>query len=93
MNSERAQAYGRLMKTIRGLRGSKLHPEEEQVIRDAADALFFSEDLDRDAAAQEALSAFYELTDQLLESERVMPETAHRLTAQVEECGPLAAVG
>jgi hypothetical protein len=93
MTSERAQAYGRLMKTIRGLRDSKLHPDEEQIIREAADALFFCENLDGDSTAEQALSAFHELTDRLLESERVMPETVHRLTAQVEECGPLAAVG
>jgi hypothetical protein len=93
MTSERAQAYGRLMKTLESLGGSKLHADEVQTVRDAADALFFSEDLDGDPTAQQALSAFHELTDHLLETARVMPETAHRLTAQVEECGPLAAVG
>jgi hypothetical protein len=93
MTSERAQAYGRLMKNVDTLRGSKLHPDEVQIVREAADALFFCEDLDGDPTAQQALSAFHELTDRLLESERMVAETAHRLTDQVEECGPLAAVG
>lgn len=93
MTSERAQAYGRLMQTIRRLAGNKLHADEEQVVREAADALFFCDDLDADPAAQEALAAFHELTDRLLESERLTPEMVHRLTAEVEDCGPLAAVG
>lgn len=93
MTSERAQAYGRLMQTIRRLAGSKLHADEEQVVREAADALFFCDDLDGDPAAQEALAAFHELTDRLLESERLTPEMVHRLTAEVEDCGPLATVG
>jgi hypothetical protein len=93
MTSERAQAYGRLMKTIDDLRGSKLHRDEEQTVRETADALFFCEDLDADPTAQEALAAFHELTDRLLESERITPETAHRLTTEVEDCGPLVAAG
>ena len=92
MTSERAQAYGRLMKTLDSLGGGKLHPDEVEIAREAADALFFCEDLDGDATAEHALAAFHELTDRLLESERIMPETAHRLTAEVEECGPLATV-
>jgi hypothetical protein len=81
------------MKTLDNLGGSKLHADEVQLVRETADALFFYEDLDGDPTAQQALSAFHELTDRLLETERMVPETAHRLTAQVEECGPLAAVG
>ena len=93
MNSERAQAYGRLMKTLQNLRGAKLHPEEEETVREAADALFFCDDLAADAPAQQALSAFHELSDRLLESERMTPEMVRRVTAQVEDCGPLVAAG
>ncbi len=93
MTSQRAQAYGRVMKTLGDLRGAKLHGEEEETVREAADALFFRNDFEQDPTAQQALSAFHELTDRLLESERLTPETAHRLTAEVEDCGPLAAVG
>jgi hypothetical protein len=93
MTSERAQAYGQLMTTLRNLRGTKLHADEEQTVREAADALFFCDDLDGDGTAQQALAAYHELTDRLLASGRVTPEMAHRLTAQVEDCGPLVAVG
>ncbi len=93
MNSERAQAYGRLMKTLHSLRGAKLHAGEEETVREAADALFFCEDLETDVSAQKVLSTFHDLADHLLESERMTPELVHRLTAQVEDCGPLVAVG
>ncbi len=93
MTSQRSQAYGRVMKTIHDLGASKLHRDEEQVVREAADALFFCEDLAADPAATEALGAFHRLTDRLLESDRIVPETAGRLTADVEACGPLVPVG
>jgi hypothetical protein len=92
MNSERSQAYGRVMKTIEDLGGVKLHADEQQLVRDAADALLFCEDLEADGAAVDALDAFHRLTDTLLESDRITSETAGRLTADVEACGPLAAI-
>ena len=92
MNSERSQAYGRVMKTIEDLSGAKLHTDEQQVVRDAADALLFCEDLEADTSAAEALDAFHRLTDHLLESDRIAAETAGRMTADVEACGPLAAI-
>lgn len=93
MDSERAQAYGRVMKTIEDLGTAKLHADEQQIVRDAADALLFCEDLEADAAAADALDAFHRLTDRLLESDRATPETVGRLTADVEGCGPLAPIG
>lgn len=92
MTSKRAQAYGRVMKTIQDLGAGKLHPHEEQIVREAADAMLFCEDLAGDPAATEALGAFHRLTDHLLESERILPETAGKATADVEGCGPLAPV-
>ncbi len=78
------------MKTLADLSASKLHPEEQDLVREAADALFFCEDLEGDPAAERALSDFYELVDRLMESERLLPETAGHLTAAVEACGPVA---
>jgi hypothetical protein len=92
MNSERAQAYGRVMKTIEDLGGAKLHADEQQIVRDAADALLFCEDLEADTSAEEALDAFHGLTEKLLDSDRISAETAGRITADVEACGPLAAI-
>ena len=89
MNSERAQAYGRVTKLVDDLSASKLHPAEQQTVRDAADALFFCEDLDTDVEARRALAAFEQLVDSMVENERFTPETGGRLQADVEACGPL----
>ncbi len=81
-----------MVKTLDDLSASKLHPVEQQTIRDAADTLFFCEDFGSDSGAQRALAALYELVDRLESSERLMPDTAGRLRADVEGCGPLAPV-
>jgi hypothetical protein len=80
------------MDAIQAYEGTKLHPEEVQVVRDAADALLFCEDLEADPAAADALDAFHGLTDQLLENGRLSSERVGQLTADVEACGPLAPV-
>ena len=81
------------MKTLEDLSGSKLHPGEQDVVREAADALFFCEELESDPTAEQALARLSELLDQLVESDRLLPETAARLSAAVEACGPLVPVG
>jgi len=91
VTGERAQAYGKAMKALDDLSASKLHPHEQDVVREAADALFFCDDLEGDPAAEQALAEFYELVDTLMESERLLPETAGRLTAAIEACGPVTA--
>ena len=78
------------MKALQDLSASKLHKDEQDVVREAADALFFCESLEGDPAAEPALTDFYELTDRLIESERLLPENAGHLTTAVEACGPLA---
>ena len=92
MTSDRAQAYGRVMDTIGDFDGTKLHADEVQLVREAADALLFCEDLEADKGAADALDAFHQLTDQLLENGRITSERVGLLTADVEACGPLAAV-
>lgn len=91
--SERAQAYGRVVKTLDDLAGSKLHADEQQTIRDSADALIFCEDLVGDPAAEDALARVYELADRLVESDRLLPETARQLVGDIEGCGPAVHVG
>ena len=78
------------MKILEDLSASKLHPGEQDVVRDAADALFFCDSLDADPGAAQALRDFQALVDRLVESDRLIPETAGRLTAAIEACGPLA---
>lgn len=80
------------MKSIDDLSGAKLHADEQQVVREAADALFFCERLESDPGAQEALDALYELGDRLVEADRMQPESVRELTSDVEGCGPFAAV-
>ena len=91
--SERAQAYGRVVKTVDALSGTKLHADEQQLIRDAADALIFCEDLGSDPEAENALAGLYELADRLTENDRITPEAVRELVADVEACGPFAGVG
>ena len=81
-----------MVKTLDDLSASKLHPAEQQTVRDAADALFFCEDLGGDSEAERALAALDELADRLASSQRLLPETADRLRADVQACGPLAPV-
>lgn len=86
--TERVQAYGRVVRTVDDLAGVKLHDDEQQVIREAADALIFCEDLTRDPEAEDALGRLYELVDRLVESDRLLPETARALVRDVEACAP-----
>jgi hypothetical protein len=88
MNSDRAAAYGRVVKAVDDLAGTKLHREEQDKIRAAADALVFCEDLNSDPAAEEALAQVYELADHLVESDRLSSDGAQRLLQDVESCGP-----
>ena len=89
MTPERSQAYGRVMKTLADMGPSKLHPREQEAIRDAADTLLFAADFDRDAGARAALEEMRGLAELLVESGRWLFDTADRLLADVEDCGPV----
>ena len=93
MTGERAQAYGRVVKRLDDLSPGKLRPAEQQIVREAADALFFCEDLASDLTAREARAVLHGLSGNLVESDRLLPETAEALVSDVEACGPLAPVG
>jgi hypothetical protein len=90
MNSERSQAYGRVVKAVDDLSAAKLHGDEQATIRAAADALLFCADLGQDPDAEDALASVYELADQLVDSDRLSRESADRLVVDVEACGPFA---
>ena len=92
MTSERSQAYGRVMKTLADLSASKLHGPEQAVIREAADSMFFCEDLPGDPSTRAAFDAVRLLAAKLVEADRMEPETVDRLLADIEDCGPLAPV-
>jgi hypothetical protein len=81
------------MKALADLGPTKLHDDEQQVIRDAADALLFAESHARQEPAREALANARELVARLVEADRLLAETADRLLADLAACGhaPLVA--
>lgn len=88
MTSERSLAYGRVIKTLNDIGPSKLHADEQDLIREAADTLFFAED----SSATEVLDRVDELANRLVESGRLLDETAHKLLRDLEDAGPATAI-
>jgi hypothetical protein len=89
MTSRRAQSYGRVMETLRALGAAKLHPDEVQEIREAADTLLFCEDMDAGPEAKRALNGVRELTRRLAGTGRWSPDAADRLLEDIAGCGPV----
>jgi hypothetical protein len=92
MNSERAQAYGRLMRTIREDGAVALDPSESALVREAADALLFCESLAADDEARDGLTRVGDLAGDLVGSGRWGPDRAEQLLRDIECCGPMAPV-
>jgi hypothetical protein len=92
MNSERAQAYGRLMQTVRADGPEALAPAEQELIREAADSLLFCEDLSWDDEARDGLTRVGDLAGELVGSGRWGPDRAEQLLRDIECCGPMAPV-
>jgi hypothetical protein len=90
MNSDRTQAYGRIVKTLEDLGPAKLLDTEQVRIRDAADTLIFASDADHDvlAAAEDVRT----LAEHLVDSGRWTEERAAELVDDLGACGPLAPV-
>ena len=90
MNSERTQAYGRVVKTIEDLGPTKLQPAEQDRVREAADILIFAADLEEARAAMADVDA---LAEHLVASDRWSEERAKQLVDDLLACGPVTAVG
>jgi hypothetical protein len=90
MNTERTQAYGRVVKTLDELGPAKLQPVEQERVRNAADTLIFAADLDEARAALEDVDA---LAEHLVASDRWSSDRARELVEDILACGPVAAVG
>ena len=86
MDSDRSQAYGRVVKTLEDLGPAKLSDAERQVVRAAADALLF------DGNAYDELAAVEDLAQQLVDAGRLSAERARLLVDDVAACGPPAGV-
>lgn len=74
------------MKTLTDIGPAKLHADEQQLIREAADTLFFADD----SSAREALDRVDELASRLVDSGRLLDGTAHELLRDLEDSGPAA---
>ena len=92
MSPERSHAYRRVTQTLSDLGASKLQADEQDRIREAADALIFSVDLDQDRAARAALEDVDDLLNALVECGRWTRETAERLADDLYACGPAHAI-
>ncbi|HEX6021343.1 MAG TPA: hypothetical protein VFZ00_05060 [Solirubrobacter sp.] len=79
------------MRTLADLGPTKLLPEEQERLREAADTLLFCED-PHDEAAVAALRDARALIDHLIASERWSAERADRLAEDLAACGPMALV-
>jgi len=90
MNSERTQAYGRVVKTLEDLGPAKLQPAEQDRVREAADTLIFAADLDE---ARQAMADIDGLAERLVASDRWSEERAKQLVDDLLACGPVTAVG
>jgi hypothetical protein len=91
VTSQRAEAYGRVMKALADLGAAKLHAPEQATLREAADSLLFCEDFSEDAGAHQALAKAGRLRVRLEDAERLTAETLDRLLFDVQACGPVAA--
>ena len=90
MNTERTQAYGRIVKTLEELGPTKLQPAEQDRVREAADTLIFAAGLDE---AREAMADIDALAEHLVASDRWSEERAQQLVEDLLACGPVTAVG
>ena len=90
MNSERTQAYGRVLRKLADVGASKLHMPEQARVREAADTLVFAVTLEDSRAALEDLDA---LCEHLVATGRWTESSAAGLAQGVLACGPLAPVG
>lgn len=89
MNSERTQAYGRVLRTLEDVGPTKLHPNEQEGIREAADTLVFAVTFEEVRATLEDVDA---LADHLVATGRWSEERAAELARDLLACGPLSAV-
>jgi len=76
------------MKTISATGDGALDAGEQQILREAGDALFFCEDIALDDDAREALARVSDLAGQLVGAERWDPELAETVMEDLEASGP-----
>jgi hypothetical protein len=90
MNTDRTNAYSRVVKTLDDLGPTKLQPAELDRIREAADTLIFATSPEE---AGPALQDVSELCEHLVAVDRWTDERAEQLLSDLQDCGPFAPVG
>ena len=86
MTSDRALAYGRVMRLLAAKEPPELAPEEADFIRMAADTMLFAEEMDGDART--AHDQIATLGKHLVESGRWEKADVKELVAALSSCGP-----
>ena len=76
------------MKVVSATGENALQPDEQVLLREAGDAMFFCEDIALDDDARDALSRVSDLAGQLVGAERWDPELAEQVLQDLEDCGP-----
>jgi hypothetical protein len=89
MNSERTQAYGRVVRTLEDVGPTKLHSDEQERVREAADTLIFAATAGEVRGTLEDVDA---LAEHLVATGRWSDERAAELVQNLVACGPLAPV-
>ena len=82
-----------MLRILDGPEAGELRRDEADRIREAADALFFCEDLEVDSSARDAADEIADLAVDLVESGRWSEESAEELVSEVLACGPVAFTG
>lgn len=90
--SERAAAYGRVVRTLENLGPTKLLPHEQDLIREAADTLLFTRGAPTGDDVGEAVTAIEAVAAHLVETERWTAQRASLLVDDVLACGHLEVV-
>lgn len=86
MSPARAAAYGRVIKTLDDMGAAKLHADERELLRSAADSLLFAAGLDGETL--DALAGVETLTRHLANTGRWSEDRAVQLADDVAACGP-----
>jgi hypothetical protein len=76
------------MKVVSATGPTALEPAEQEILREAADAMFFCEDVSRDDDARDALARVSDLAGRLVGAERWDPDLAESVIEDLEACGP-----
>lgn len=76
------------MRIVSAEGAERLEAEEQALLREAADALFFSEDIGADPEARDALARANDLAGNLVGAERWSPDYAEQALQVLEACGP-----